>query len=125
MAMNLNSEHLKAILRVKHLRKELIDDDDVTEEECRNFDNLSEDKRENVTAQVMYVMNHGFANLLITYSNPIDQYVDPIKIYGERGIYLVCEVDGDNYTFFTNKKNAYTYANEAYDIWLEIYSNEY
>jgi len=123
--MNLNSEHLKAILRVKHLRKELIDDDDVTEEECRNFDNLSEDKRENVTAQVMYVMNHGFANLLITYSNPIDQYVDPIKIYGERGIYLVCEVDGDNYTFFTNKKNAYTYANEAYDIWLEIYSNEY
>jgi len=104
MAMNLNSEHLKAILRVKHLRKELIDDDDVTEEECRNFDNLSEDKRENVTAQVMYVMNHGFANHLATYSNPIEQYIDPIKIYGEKGIYLVSEVESENYTFLPIKK---------------------
>ena len=116
--MNLNSEHLKAILKVKHLREELIDEQ-ITEGNCKNFDSLSEDNREIVTAQVMYVMNHGFANHLITYSNPIDQYVDPIKIYGEKGIYLVCEVDYENYTFFTNKKEAYAYANEAYDIWLD------
>ena len=123
--MNLNSEHLKAILRVKHLRKELIDDD-VTEEDCRNFDNLSEDKREIVTAQVMYVMNHGFADSIYSYSNPMEQGIDPIIIYGEKGIFLVLERDSNTeaITFFTNRKKAEKYAKNAYNTWLEIYSNE-
>ena len=121
--MNLKSDHLRAILRISHLRKELIDEQ-ITEEDCKNFEKLSEEKRNLITAQVMYVMNRGFANHIVTYRNPIDQYVDPITIYGEKGIYLVCEVDSEEYTFFTNKKEAYSYADEAYDAWLEIYSEE-
>jgi hypothetical protein len=121
--MNLNSEHLKAILRVKHLRKELIDEK-ITEEDCRNFDSLSEDKREIVTAQVMYVMNHGFADSICLYSNPMEQGIDPIIIYGEKGIFLVHERDSEEFTFFTNRKKAEKYANNAYDTWLEVYSDE-
>jgi len=121
--MNLNSEHLKAILRVKHLRRELIDEK-ITEEDCRNFDSLSEDKRENITAQVMYVMNHGFADSICHFSNPMEQGIDPIIIYGEKGIYLVHERDGEEFTFFTNRKKAEKYANNAYDNWLEAYGYE-
>lgn len=121
--MNLNSKHLRAILRIKHVRDELIDEQ-ITEEDCRRFDKLDDEKIKIITAQVMYVMNHGFANHLITYSNPIDQYIDPIKIYGEKGIYLVSEIDSEEYTFFTNKKEAFSYANEAYDTWLKIYNDE-
>ena len=120
--MNLKSKHIIAMLRVAHLRKELLEEP-ITENECRNFDTLNEAKKGIITAQVMYVMNHGFANHLATYSNPIEQYIDPIKIYGEKGIYLVIEVESEKYTFFTNKKEAYTYANEAYDNWLEIYGD--
>ncbi len=110
------------MLRIAHLRKELLEEP-ITELDCRNFEELDEKKKEMITAQVMYVMNHGFANHLATYSNPIEQYIDPIKIYGEKGIYLVSEIDSENHTFFTNKKEAYTYANEAYDNWLEIYGD--
>jgi hypothetical protein len=120
--MNLKTKHLIAMLRVTHLRKELLEEP-ITELDCRNFEELDEKKKEIITAQVMYVMNHGYANHLATYSNPIEQYIDPIKIYGEKGIYLVSEIESENYTFFTNKKEAYTYANEAYDNWLEIYGD--
>lgn len=120
--MNLKTKHIIAMLRVAHLRKELLEEP-ITELDCRNFEELDEKKKEMITAQVMYVMNHGFANHLATYSNPIEQYIDPIKIYGEKGIYLVSEIDSENHTFFTNKKEAYTYANEAYDNWLEIYGD--
>jgi hypothetical protein len=120
--MNLKTKHIIAMLRIAHLRKELLEEP-ITELDCRNFEELDEKKKEMITAQVMYVMNHGFANHLATYSNPIEQYIDPIKIYGEKGIYLVSEIDSENHTFFTNKKEAYTYANEAYDNWLEIYGD--
>lgn len=117
--MNLESKHINAILRVEHLRKELLGDP-ITERDCRNFNNLNEENKEIITAQVMYVMKDGFANHIITYNNPIDQYVDPIKIYGEKGIYLVYEVENENYTFFNNKQKAFTYANKVYENWLEI-----
>lgn len=120
--MNLESKHIHAILRVKHLRNELIVDS-ITESDCRNFEKLSDHQKQTVAAQVLYVMNQGFANHVVTYSNPIDQYIDPIKIYGERGIYLVYEVESDDYTFFTNKQKAFAYANEVYENWLEINSD--
>ena len=117
--MNLKSKHIIAMLKLPHLRKELLEEP-ITENECRNFDTLNEAKKGIITAQVMYVMNHGFANHLATYSNPVEQYIDPIKIYGEKGIYLVSEIESENFTFFTNKKEAFKYASAAYDTWLEI-----
>ena len=118
--MNLNANHVKAILKVKKLKKELLLGGQVTEDDFRNYDLLTGEKRELATSEVMYVMHNGFANSICTYSNPIEQYIDPIIIYGERGIYLVHERDNEEFTFFTNLKEAEKYANEAYDIWLEI-----
>jgi hypothetical protein len=121
--MNLSSKHIKAILRVNHLRKELICEE-VTEQDCKNFDNLVEEKKLLITEQVMYVMNHGFADSICYYSNPIEQGIDPFVIYGEKGIYLVHEKEYDGFTFFTNRKEAEKYANDLYDNWLEVYSDE-
>ena len=120
--MNLESKHINAILRVEHLRKELLGDP-ITERDCRNFNNLSDEQKVIITAQVMYVMKDGFADHIITYTNPIDQYIDPIKIYGEKGIYLVYEVESEDYTFFKNKQKAFAYANEVYENWLELQSD--
>ena len=119
--MNLNANHVKAILKVKKLKKELLLDGHVSESDFRNYDMLTGEKKELATAQVIYVMNHGFADSICSYSNPVEQGIDPIIIYGERGIYLVHERDQEAFTFFTNRKEAEKYANEAYDIWLEIY----
>ena len=121
--MNLNSKHIKAILRINHLRNELLNGD-ITEEDCKNFEKLNEEKKAIVTSQVMYVMNHGFADSICSYSNPIEQGIDPIVIYGEKGIYLVLEREDDGFTFFTNRKKAEKYANDLYDNWLEVYSDE-
>ena len=122
--MNLNANHVKAILKVKKLKKELLLDGQVTESDFRNYDLLTDEKKELATAQVMYVMHHGFADSICYYSNPVEQGIDPIIIYGERGIYLVHERDSAEITFFTNRRDAEKYANEAYDIWLEIYEYE-
>ena len=119
--MNLNSHHVKAILRVKKLKNELLLGGQITEDDFKNYDFLTGEIKELATAEVMYVMHNGFADSICTYSNPVEQYIDPIIIYGERGIYLVHEKDSDVFTFFTNRKEAEKYANEAYDIWLEIY----
>ena len=40
--MNLNSKHIKAILRINHLRNELLNED-ITEEDCKNFEILNEE----------------------------------------------------------------------------------
>ena len=121
--MNLNSKHIKAILRINHLRNELLNEE-ITEEDCKNFEILNEEKKVVITSQVMYVMNHGFADSICSYSNPIEQGIDPIVIYGEKGIYLVLEREDDRFTFFTNRKEAEKYANDLYDNWLEVYSDE-
>ena len=122
--MNLNSNHVKAILKVKKLKKELLLGGQVTEDDFKNYDFLIGEKKELATAEVMYVMHHGFADSICYYSNPVEQGIDPIVIYGERGIYLVHERDNEEFTFFTNRKKAEKYADEAYDIWLEIYGEE-
>ena len=121
--MNLNSKHIMAMLRVNHLRSELLNGE-ITEGDCKNFEKLSEEKKVVVTAQVMYVMNHGFADSICYFSNPIEQGIDPFVIYGEKGIYLVHEREYDGFTFFTNKKDAEKYANDLYDNWLDIYRGE-
>ena len=119
--MNLNSNHVKAILKVTKLKKELLLGGQVTEDDFKNYDFLIGEKKELATAEVMYVMHQGFADSICTYSNPVEQFIDPIIIYGERGIYLVHERDSEEFTFFTNRRKAEKYANEAYDNWLEIY----
>jgi hypothetical protein len=119
--MNLNSKHIKAILKVSHLRKELLEDP-ISEDDCLNYDSLDAEKKEIIQRQVMYVMNHGYADLVLSYSNPDEQYINPIDIYGETGIYLVSEVDYEIFTFFTNKRDAIKYANKAYDEWLKMNS---
>lgn len=121
--MNLNSKHIKAILRINHLRNELLTED-ITEEDCKNFDKLNEVKKEMITSQVMYVMNHGFADSICFYTNPIEQGIDPFIIFGEKGIYLVHERECDEFTFFTNRREAEKYANDLYDNWLEVYGDE-
>jgi hypothetical protein len=124
--MNLNSKHLAAILKIKHLRKELLEDE-ITEEACKKFEKQSKELKNDISKQAIYIMNNGFANHLISYSNPVEQGIDPVKIYGERGIYLVCEVespDRKEFTFFTNKREAHSFANKAYEAWLNIYDNE-
>jgi hypothetical protein len=119
--MNLNSNHVNAILKVKKLKKELLLGEQVTEDDFKNYDFLIGEKKKLATAEIMYVMHNGFADSICYYSNPDEQGIDPIIIYGEKGIYLVHERDNEEFTFFTNRREAEKYANEAYDIWLEIY----
>jgi len=117
-AMNLNVKHLRAILKIEHLRKEILGDE-ITEENCQKYESLTDKEKDVISSQVEYVMNNGFANHLMTYSNPVDQYIDPFKIYGEKGIYLVLDVESEFLTYFTNKKEAFSYANQAYENWLD------
>jgi hypothetical protein len=122
--VNLNSSHVKALLKVKKLKKELLLGGQITEDDFRNYELLTGEMKELATAEVMYVMHHGFADSICYYSNPVEQGIDPIVIYGERGIYLVHERDNEEFTFFTNRKKAEKYANTAFDTWLEIYGEE-
>ena len=116
--MNLNSKHIKEILKVSHLRKELLEEH-ITEDDCLKYDFLDSEMKETIKTQVMYVMYNGYANVVLSYSNPVEQYIDPIKIYGERGIYLVREVEYEIFTFFNNKKEAIKYADKAYKDWYK------
>jgi hypothetical protein len=119
--MNLTSKHVIAILKNKVLKKELLAGEQITEDEFRNYDFLEGEKKELATSEVMYVMHHGFADTIAYYSDPLEQGIDPIVIYGERGIYLVHEREPDFFTFFTNKNEATAYANQQYDAWIDLF----
>lgn len=116
--MNLNNKHIKAILNIPHLKEELINEK-ITEQDCLNFELLDEEKKKLIFNQVVYIMNNGSAEHIVTYGNPVSEYIDPFVIYGEKGIYLVAEVDWGGFTFFANKKDAIAYANNAFDEWIK------
>lgn len=123
-SMNLSSEHLKAILKIKHLRKEILDGD-ITQEDCLRFETLSNEHKSTIASQAIYVMNNGFAHgFSLVYSNPVGQYIDPIHVYGERGIYLVVERESQTFTFFTSKKEALKFADDTYENWMKFYCGE-
>jgi hypothetical protein len=122
--MNLSSEHLKAIIKIKHLKKELLEEG-IVEEDCLRFESLNNEQKSMIASQAIYVMNNGFAHGFSSiYSNPVEQYIDPIHVYGERGIYLVVERDSETFTFFTSKKEAVKFADDTYDKWIKYYGGE-
>lgn len=116
--MNLNSKHLKAMLCVKHLKEHLLVNS-LTEFECINYESLSAERQSQIKAQVIFVMNNGFAEHLVSYSHPDDQQLDPVKVYGEQGIYMVCELDSHQFTLFASEQEAVDFANAAYDNWAQ------
>ena len=117
--MNLNTKHLKAILDIPHL-KEILIDGEITEKDCLNFEFLDDEKKKLIFNEVIDIMSNGSVECICIYSNPDSEYIDPFAIYGENGFYMVAEVDWGSFTFFTNKKDAIEYTNNAFDEWVNF-----
>ena len=121
--MNFNKEIFEAVIRNKQLKKIILEDSVLTEE------NLSDDKffvRNNteIEGMVMSSMLKEYLDYTLEYPHPINtsaQVMNPIKILGVRGAYMVIEDYQEinfKYSFFSSKVEANKFAKLAYEEFL-------
>ena len=121
--MKFNKEIFEAVIRNKQLKKIILDDSVLTEE------NLSDDKffvRNNteIEGMVMSSMLKEYLDYTLEYPHPINtsaQVMNPIKILGVRGAYMVIEDYQEinfKYSFFSSKVEANKFAKLAYEEFL-------
>lgn len=125
MESNLNSIHIKNILKHEELKKEFLDNCSISEDELTNFDNLSNKNKEEVLVAAIYVLDNGWARHLLTFNHPDEMHPSLLTVYGEDGIYLVIGTDFiKGHTFFTSENDALKFANASYDEFLRIYKED-
>ena len=121
--MNFNKEIFEAVIRNKQLKKIILEDSVLTEE------NLCEDEffvRNNteIEGMVMSSMLKEYLDYTLEYPHPINtlaQVMNPIKIVGVRGAYMVIEDYQEinfKYSFYSSKAKANRYAKLAYEEFL-------
>lgn len=107
--MSLSNKNVKAILRNKKIKKELLNLTTLSLEDYANFENLNDEKKDEAYENIMNCMQ-AFATLILHYPSPVEQYPDDAVLYGVRGFYYV-ELE-DDIKYFSSKKEAVKFADE-------------
>ena len=121
--MNFTKVIYEAVIRNNQLKKIILEDSVLTE------DNLSDDKffvrnKKELEDLIMSSMLKEYLDYTLEYPHPINtlaQVMNPIKVIGVRGAYLVVEDYQEinfKYSFFGTKAKAKTYAKLAYEEFL-------
>ena len=118
--MWLTSRTIKALLRDRGLRKNLLIDKGLSEEDYLSFDTLDEDRRETISENIINLLKSDA--LILVFSSPVEQFPDAATVYGTRGAYMVVTQDGTE--FFSRKKDAIKYAESINKVLWEIAPQE-
>ena len=103
------SKHIKALLKDNELSFRLLENNELTIEDYKNYDKLSGEKLDTANDEIFDVLQ-GYAPFQRCYPSPIDQLPDDASIYGTRGVYLV--ITQDDSVVFSVKREALKYANQ-------------
>lgn len=107
--MSLSNKNVKAILRNKKIKQELLKSTTLSLEDYANFENLNDEKKDEAYENIMNCME-AFATLILHYPSPVEQYPDDAVLYGVSGFYYVKLEDDIKY--FSSKKEAVKFADE-------------
>jgi hypothetical protein len=105
--MSINSKTVRAVLRNRKLRKSLLHDNGLNEDDYKNYDLLDEEKRDIAFDSLINALE-AYAPFQECYPSPVEQFPDDVWVYGTRGIYMVRTQEGIN--FYTTKRAALQYA---------------
>lgn len=105
--MWLTSKTVRAVLRNRKMRRCLLPDEELTEEDYRNYDLLDEEKRDSASENVINALE-AYAPFQVFYPSPVEQYPDDAAIFGARGVYMVRTQDGID--FYSTKRAAVQFA---------------
>jgi hypothetical protein len=101
--MWLTSKTVQAVLRDRKLRRCLLRDKELSEAEYRSYDHLDQEKQDIAAENVINALE-AYAPVQVFFPSPVDQYPDDAKVFGARGVYMVC-IEG-NRKFFSTKRAA-------------------
>ena len=119
--MKISKEIVKAVLRNTQLKKIFLEKIMLSEEE---LDILVLLKNEKLTEKLVHTMLEVYLDYNLEYPHPINtsaQVMNPIKVMGVRGVYMVLEdyqEINSKFSFFSSKEKANKYANSAYEEFL-------
>jgi hypothetical protein len=119
--MKISKEIVKAVLRNTQLKKIFLEKIKLSEEE---LDILVLLKNEKLTEKLVHTMLEVYLDYNLEYPHPINtlaQVMNPIKVMGVRGVYMVLEdyqEINSKFSFFSSKEKANKYANSAYEEFL-------
>jgi hypothetical protein len=108
---NISDKQLRKLIVSPVFKSIISEDNDIEIEKLSSFEKLSIDEIDGIKINAEYWMKN-YSTYDVTYSSQFDYEVNPIQVFGIRGLYLVkvADVDGE---FFDTKKEAIAYADEA------------
>jgi hypothetical protein len=118
--MWLTSKTVRAVLKDRKLKKILLSDKSLTEEDYLSFDTLDDHRRDTVSENVIDALTT--AAFVFAYPSPVEQFPDDATVYGTRGVYMV--ITQDDTEFFSRKKDAIRFAESISTVSWEIASQE-
>jgi hypothetical protein len=108
---NISDKQLRKLIVSPVFKSIISEDNDIEIEKLSSFEKLSIDEIDGIKINAEYWMKNYFT-YDVTYSSQYDYEVNPIQVFGIRGLYLVKVTDQDG-QFFDTKKEAIAYADEA------------
>ena len=119
--MTISKEILKALLRDVQLKKILLRKIKLREDEI-DINILLKDEK--LSEKLVHTMLEEYLDYTLEYPHPINtlaQVMNPIKVIGVRGVYMVLEDYQEinaKFSFFSSKAKATSYAKLAYEEFL-------
>ena len=119
--MTISKEIVKAVLRDVQLKKIFLKKIKLSEEKL-DVEILLKDEK--LSEKLVHTMLEEYLDYTLEYSHPINtlaQVMNPIKVVGVRGVYMVLEDYQEinaKFSFFSSKAKANNYAKLAYENFL-------
>jgi hypothetical protein len=120
--MTISKEIVKAVLRDAQLKKIFLKKIKMSEEKLDIEILVNED---NLKELLVHTMLEDYLDYTLEYPHPINtaaQVMNPIKVVGVRGVYMVLEdyqEINSKFSFFSSKAKANKYAKLAYENFLQ------
>ena len=108
---NISDKQLQKLIVSPVFQSIISKDNDIEIEKLSSLEKLSIDEIDGIKINAEYWMKN-YSTYDVTYSSQYDYEINPIQVFGIRGLYLVKVIDQDG-EFFDTKKEAIAYADEA------------
>ena len=121
--MTISKEIVKAVLRDAQLKNIFLEKIKLSEEKL-DVEILLKDEK--LSEKLVHTMLEDYLDYTLQYPHPINtaaQVMNPIKVVGVKGVYMVLEDYQEinaKFSFFSSKAKANRYAKSAYENFLTI-----
>jgi hypothetical protein len=114
--MSITVEQLQRMTKDAKLFAAMATDNDIEPAKLSSIENLSDEEIKGLQINAEYWMRN-YASFDMTYESQYEYEINPIHIYGIRGLYVVKVMEEEG-VFFNTKKDAIAYADQAVKVFF-------